>query len=181
MKAFHFPLEKVLQFRKKQWEAESAILATLLEQQQHFERQLDLTTVAQSEAATRLCSRDAVDGGSIRDFAFASESGRRALRRLQLALDGVVAKVNRQRQVYVVAKRDYELVRKLRETRWATWCLEAEREQETLSTEAFLARRTQRRLALSSRMESRRLPGLAEPALDCEVPEDSPASAAVPR
>lgn len=181
MKAFQFPLEKVLEFRKKQWEAESAILASLLEQQQRFEWQLEQATAALSEAAARLCSEVAVDGERIRDFAFASESGRRALRRLHLALEGVTTKVNRQRQVCLAAKRDYELVRKLREARWATWRLEAEREQESLSTEAFLARRTQRRLALSSRMESRLLPGSTGPGLDCDVPEDSSANAAAPR
>ncbi len=170
MKTFQFPLEKVMEFRKSQWEAESAILASLLEQQQHFERQLGETAAAMDQAAKHLCRNASLSSEGVQHFAMAAESGRRALRRLRLTLDGVLAKVARQREVCIVAKRDYELVRKLREARWAAWCLEAEREQESLSTEAFLAKRTQRRLAVSSRMESRRLPALTEPERDREVP-----------
>jgi len=163
MKAFQFPLEKVMEFRKKQWEAESAILAALLEQQREFQKQLAQATKSLHQAAESLRARSTVDGESVGRFAFATESGRRALRRLQLALDGVTAKVDRQRQVCVVAKRDYELICKLREARWAAWSVEASREQETLATEAFLARRTQRRLAVSSRMACQPRAALTEP------------------
>ncbi|MDZ7639155.1 MAG: hypothetical protein U5J83_13045 [Bryobacterales bacterium] len=40
MKAFQFPLEKVLAFRKRQWEAEAAILESLIANRAHLEAQL---------------------------------------------------------------------------------------------------------------------------------------------
>ncbi|MCU0227126.1 MAG: hypothetical protein MUF01_05765 [Bryobacterales bacterium] len=154
MKSFQFPLEKVLAFRKQQWEAESAILATLLEQHHHFEAELEHAGEVLQQAAQDLCRQPALSSDGVHQHALAAESARRALRRLKLALDGVATKVARQRQVCLTARRDYELVRKLREARWAAWLLEVDREQESLATESFLARRTQRRLALSSRADS---------------------------
>lgn len=154
MKAFQFPLEKVLAFRKQQWEAESAILAALLDKQQQFQQQAQREETALHDAAVALQATGPCESAHLRRYSLACDSGRRALKRLRLAVESVAAQIRQQQQVCLVAKRDYELVRKLREARWAAWCLEADREEESLSTEVFLAKRTQRRLAVSSRMES---------------------------
>ncbi len=152
MKSFQFPLEKVLAFRKQQWEAESAILAALLHQHQEFEKELEQAEKDLHQAAQDLCLQPSLSSGGVQQHALSAESGRRAARRLRLALDGVASKIVRQREICLGARRDYELVRKLREARWAAWLQQADREQEALATEAFLAKRTQRRFAITSRV-----------------------------
>lgn len=154
MKAFQFPLEKVLSFRKRQWEAESAELASLLERHKGFEARLQAASEMLENAARELCAAARFDSGRVQRYAFASESGRRAVRRAKLALDSLSDRIAQQRQRCIEAKRQYELLDRLRQSRRAVWLREVEREEEALGTEAFLARRTQRRLALSAQTKA---------------------------
>lgn len=180
MKAFVFSLEKVRTFRKKQWEAETTILAALHEQYQVLDKEMQDTIASLERAARALCTQKALDGEGVNHYAFVSESSRRALRRLKLRVEELEVKLNRQREVCVVAKREYELVSKLRASRWEAWRREEDREQETLSTESFLARRTQRSLVASSRKESRIHSAANLPLPEAEATADGRPTATAP-
>ncbi len=145
MKAFQFPLEKVLDFRKRQWEAASAELAVLLERRQVLDRQHEEAVDALDLASQALRANTSLAGGRVQQHAFTMESGRRAVQRVRLALEAASVKAEQQRQRCIDAKRQYELLQRLRHTRKLAWQREADREEETLSTDAFLARRIRER------------------------------------
>jgi flagellar export protein FliJ len=151
MKAFRFPLDKVLNFRKRQWEAASAELAVRLERYQKLLREHTAAVEAFESTARALQSAPSIESGRIQGFALAVESGRRAAQRLQHALDAAARQVDQQRGRCVEAKRQYELLRRLRQARKSVWQKEADREEEALSTEIYLAHCIREKAASTAR------------------------------
>lgn len=152
MKRFHFPLEKVLAFRKRQWEAAAAALESLAASRARLESQCARMREALEEAARRLTLEESLSGGRVAEFHFAQRSARDAIRQIEAALASLSRKIAEQRRVFLEARRNYELVSRLREKRHAEWLAEVSRQEEADATESYLARLAQRRLAVSSRM-----------------------------
>lgn len=152
MKSFQFPLEKVLAFRKRQWEAEAAMLESLIANRAHLEAERRRIQEAMDEAARQLASSVSVSSAILAEFRMAQAGSREAVREIGIRLTSVHVKITEQQRVFLEARRNYELVLRLREKRYAEWQSEVQRQEEADATESFLGRFTQRRLALNSRM-----------------------------
>lgn len=151
MKSFQFPLEKVLAFRKRQWEAEAAILESLIANRAHLESERRRVQAAVEEAGKQIASSACVSSASLAEFRLAQASSREALREMGTLLANLHGKIAERQRAFLQARRNYELVLRLREKRFAEWLSEVNRQEEADATESFLGRFTQRRLPLSSR------------------------------
>lgn len=151
MKSFQFPLEKVLAFRKRQWEAEAAILESLIANRAHLESERRRVETSMEEAVNQLAGAAWVSSESVAEFRLAHASSREAVREIATQLASLHAKIVEQQRAFLDARRNYELVARLREKRYAEWLKDVNRQEEADATESYLGRLTQRRLALSSR------------------------------
>ncbi|MCL4783224.1 MAG: hypothetical protein KJZ70_09340 [Bryobacterales bacterium] len=152
MKSFRFPLEKVLAFRKRQWEAEAAVLEALIANRAHLESERQRVEESMDEAGNQLASAAWVSSESVAEFRLAHASSRAAVREIAAQLTSLHAKIAEQQRAFLQARRNYELVARLREKRYAEWLRDVNRQEEADATESYLGRLTQRRLALSSRV-----------------------------
>lgn len=166
MKAFVFPLDKVMAFRKRQWEAEAALLESLLANRHHLESQRQHLIAALGRAREDLAASATIASERVAEFCLGQAGSRQAILQLETLLSRLHSKIEGQQRAVLSARRNFELVARLREKRFAEWQREADRELEATATESHLARLTQRRLAVSSR-PLRRAP---EPANAARLP-----------
>lgn len=179
MKAFQFPLEKVLQFRQKQWESATAALADI--QRRHHLADLERQKAADGLriASERLLSCSTLVAADVHVYAMTKDSGERSLEELDRRLAELETQLTTQRQCCLEAKRNFELLERLRQSRRAVWLKELDREEEALGTEAFLARRAQRRIPAIVQMPTE--PTRPEPASGFpadRMPDEAPLSSA---
>lgn len=136
MKAFRFALDRVLDFRKLQSDAERAKLDQLLVQR-----------------TALLCKNEelAAEARTLQGFTTAlpaeltaRENYRAFLRRQEQYLRSEIAKIDRllaeQRQRVLEAERRRDLLEKLKHRRHAEWNVAFDRELEELAADAFRAR-----------------------------------------
>ncbi|MDZ7639156.1 MAG: hypothetical protein U5J83_13050 [Bryobacterales bacterium] len=114
--------------------------------------------------------RTSVSSAGLAEFRFAQASSREAAKQLERALSSLRNKIAAQQKAFLHARRNYELVLRLREKRYAEWLREANRQEEADATESYLGRFTQRRFALNSRTPVR----LASPG-EIPLPSEEPA------
>jgi flagellar export protein FliJ len=140
MNRFHFPLEKVRDFRRRQLELEEAKLEAL-----HAERQAlaaESANLARETEQTRLSLM--VTGVAEAQDLVASDLYLRHLsavkKRLAAKLDDWQARADRQQQAIVEARRRVRLLEKLEERKLREWRAGVDREQENLASELYLAR-----------------------------------------
>ena len=140
MNRFHFPLEKVRDFRQRQLEMEEAKLETLHTERQalaaesaHLERETEQTRLS-------LMVTGVVDAQEL----VASDRYLRQLsagkKRLATKLCDWKARADKQQQAIVEARRRVRLLEKLEERRLREWQAGADREQENLASELYLAK-----------------------------------------
>lgn len=153
MQSFRFALEKVLAFRKRQWELESSTLAALMEHRRSFEERKSDEEARQHAAEEEFRLSERLSGREVAQHAMVTTSGRHSLRKLHLALAAIDQRVEQQRRACLQAKRNFELVAKLRAHRWQEWLREADREMERESTELYLAQRNRRSTPTSNSAE----------------------------
>lgn len=140
MKRFHFPLDRV-----RRWRAEQASLEELKLQQLRAE--LDRLAAAkrglEAESARSACA--VLGQRSIDPLELTSlESYRTHLKRRILDLENLErqcqAKIAEQRQRVMEARRQFELLDRLHQSAWQEWQGQANKEQEQLAAELFLAK-----------------------------------------
>jgi flagellar export protein FliJ len=144
MRRFHFPLAHVRDFRRRQLEVEEAKLQTLLAERQTLEAEAYRLVSETSDARNSLA---VTTSSEARELVAAD----RYLRHLQAVQKRHAARVtdwqtraSKQRQMLVKARRRVRLLEKLEEKQLRQWQGEADREQENLSAELYLARWNQR-------------------------------------
>ena len=140
MQAFQFRLERILGWRRKEFEAEEARLGPLLAAQKQLE-------TAQHEilAAWDRAGRELLAGGIVYGTDLAALSGFRA--RLERELEantrarrGAAERILSQQARVVEAHRRVRLLEKLRHRKLEQWSTAWDRELENFAGEAFLAR-----------------------------------------
>lgn len=138
MKAFRFPLERVLQWRRTQLELERAAMQHLVQ------RKLELDSAVQAIAASRTVAELAIAHASSLDSrelqtlsAYQNRTTRekRSLLERRPQLDREVAT---QLVKITEAQRRVKLLERLREQRLQEWTGEMAKEQEQFATEAWL-------------------------------------------
>jgi flagellar export protein FliJ len=141
MKRFGFPLQRVLEWRSEQAEAEEVKLRRLLAEKEALESEQRFILAEQSESGRALIAAGAVDALELR----ALDLYRAHLKRRALEMEGKVAaatqKVEAQRARLVDARRNHKLLEKLKERAQAQWHYDMQRELEDLAGEAYLAQR----------------------------------------
>ena len=140
MKRFQFPLARVRDFRRQQLEIEEAKLQRLLAERQSLEAEAYRLVSETGEARKSLAVTTSSQAGQL-------VAADRYLRHLQVVQKGHAAKLAdwqtraaKQRQVMVEARRRVRLLEKLEQKQLRQWQAEADREQENLSAELYLAR-----------------------------------------
>jgi flagellar export protein FliJ len=138
LKRFEFRLARVRDLRKQQMELEEAKLESLMAERAAMEAELARIGSESGEIRAAMLA----GGGSLELRAADRYLGRLALERK--AQEGRIAewqqRAVRQRAAVVEARRRLKLLELLEAKRLAEWKAEADREQENLSAELYLAR-----------------------------------------
>lgn len=153
MKRFHFPPEKIRQWREKQVAIEEIALERLYSERALIEARSDLLEREGRESAALVTTATAVHQFELQALdAFRRHvlSERAAIARLLADCD---VRISAQQQKLTEARRKAELLNKLKERKWRTWNTELSREIENQAGEIFLAKwSAERRRALSPRV-----------------------------
>ena len=140
MQRFRFPLEKVREWRGTQVELEEARLEKLLGERQQLEAtlaQLDAGRVLEERAVLRMTRVSAEQLAALDYYRIYVEERKRQTQ-AQIAECG--GRIARQRTRLMEARRNFQLLDRLKERRLAEWRLDFSREQEALAGELYLAR-----------------------------------------
>jgi flagellar export protein FliJ len=140
MKRFEFRLERVRDFRRQQLELEEAKLERLDAERQELEaesariesetvRTRDLLMVTTSAEARELAAADLY----LRHLADVRK-------RHDEKVAGFQARIHKQREAVIEARRRVRLMEKLEQQQLSDWTAESDREQENVASELFLAR-----------------------------------------
>lgn len=140
MKRFEFPLERVRQWREKQASIEEARMERLLAELQSVEaRRAELEHERSSNELAVIRARSA-DSSELQ----AIEGFRRYVRAQHRVLSNARAdcerKIEEQRQRIIEARREAQLLDKLKERRLTAWRIEFDKDIEAQAAEAYLAK-----------------------------------------
>jgi flagellar export protein FliJ len=140
MKKFHFPLDRVLDWRRTQVRMEKIKLERMLAELRQLEAQA-ASVLGEREAAQRAVVQSSSSLGSELQ-AFSSYRAASAKRSAALERDrsGALERVKAQRAVISLKERDVRLLEKLREDRLRQWVLEQDREIDQQAAESHLGR-----------------------------------------
>jgi len=140
VKRFEFPLARVRDFRKQQLESEEVKLQTLLAERKELNSESERLL---NEAAETRLSLMVIGSAESQDLA-AMDAYLRHLgnvkKRHALKLVEWQGRAEKQEQAVVEARRRLRLMEKLEERRYNEWKHALDREQESLSSELYLAR-----------------------------------------
>ena len=140
MKKFSFPLDRVLVWRRLEFDREQSLLQRAL-----FER----NSMVAREAAVRqyrldserlLSANASIDATLVSTLADWQSSIKRSISSLATGIIAADQKVAAHQTRFYEAKRRVGLLERLREQRVDNWKAELDREEEAFATEAFLAR-----------------------------------------
>lgn len=140
MKRFRFRLESIREWRLVQLELEETKLQRLFEELREIESQRAGLEAARAEAVRAVLSLAVLEAQQLA----ALEAHRLHItaekERLRMQESDCIARIAAQRECVRKAERDLQLLEKLKQRRLAEWEREADKEQETLAAEAFLAK-----------------------------------------
>ena len=142
MKAFHFSLQRVLEWRALQQRTEEEKLSSLQQTLSALlmrDKELQ-TSLLKSELDLRARpSIPAFEIGALTGFRRRIELERKNLR---TATFKVECEIDAQRKKLLQARRDYRILEKLRARKYAEWSYLNDREIENIAADAFLAQWT---------------------------------------
>lgn len=140
MKKFRFPLDRLRNWRQSRFEAEQARLQALFAEQRRVQAQRDALIREMDASVDRL----AAGGSACAEELIALNSfclyAQHEARRLDQSQKHIGHDIEKQRAALLAARRDVEVLEKLREQRLRQWRVEAGREQEGLVAELVVAR-----------------------------------------
>ena len=140
MRRFHFTLGKVLDFRRRQLELEEAKFEALHSERRSLEAESsrlegEVLETRQSLMVTGFAESQDLVAADLYLRHLADEKKRHASKVAEWQ-----ARANKQQQAVVEARRRVRLIEKLEERQRRDWKAAADREQENLASELFLAR-----------------------------------------
>ncbi len=140
MKKFDFPLQKLLELRAAQLEAEEAKLHGLYGERNAVVRTARDLDEADQAASEEIAASATVSGDELADLVRFHEQVKRRLRALEERRQECEERIRKQRQKVLEADRAKQLLEKLKESRFEEWKYELNREIEATAGELFLAR-----------------------------------------
>ncbi len=140
MKAFHFPLETALAWRKTRLEAEEAAFARLAAERERLAAEARENREAGARAEREITQAPAATALDL----WALEGYRQAVvtraRALEEQLRAAGTRLAAQRARLEEARREFRLLENLKDRRRAEWLREADREIENFAGDSYLAR-----------------------------------------
>jgi len=140
MKRFDFPLERVRRWRFEQLNLEELKLQQLFAERQALERAKVQIRAEIDRIGRDVLSKPSLESGELQTLDSFRGFVRRKLQELANRQQQSEAKIVEQRQAVIEARRQFELLDRLRQTALTEWRSEANKEQETLAAEMFLAK-----------------------------------------
>lgn len=140
MRSFHFPLERILAWRRMEFEAEEARLGVLAAEEMRLEAARVAILASWDRAGRQLLAAASVDGSDLAalgGYRSRLEREREVNTRQRQEASGRTAC---QRVKVMEAHRRVRLLEKLRQRRFEEWRVGWNRETENFAGEAFLAR-----------------------------------------
>lgn len=140
MKAFKFPLEKVLGWRHLQMRAEEEKLTVLQQHLALLNRRAHSLATAELNTKLRILKMDSVQGSELNALASFQER----LKKERALVAGEKAQCEKrlaaQRVRLLKARKDYRILEKLRDRRLEEWTYSFNRELENDAADAYLAK-----------------------------------------
>lgn len=150
MQNFHFPLDRILSWRRKELEAEQAQMAPLVAEQNRLEAERREIAAASHRAGAELLASGEIRGTDLAALGSYRAHLERETRRNERERADAGERMDRQRARVMERHRRVRLLDKLRERRVEEWRSEWNREMESFAGEAFLARWNGRKKRLTS-------------------------------
>jgi len=140
MQSFEFRLERILSWRRKEFEAEEARLGLLVAEQKRLEAAGREILAAWDRAGTELLARGRVDGGDLAALGGFRVRLERDLEANARQRQEAAERLAGQQARVMEAHRRVRLLEKLRHRKLEEWRIAWNRELENFAGESFLAR-----------------------------------------
>jgi flagellar export protein FliJ len=142
VKTFRFALDRALHLRRMQLETEQARLQQLGAEVLRIRNSVVALRDFGTETRNWISGKASLDSGSIATVSDFQQRSRQHVLVMERKIGELQAQTEAQKVKALEARRKVKLLETLRESRYAEWAAEADREQETFAADAFLARWT---------------------------------------
>src|SRR5581483_3869877 len=140
MKAFRFPLQRVLEGRALQLRVEEEKLAGLQQRMASLVQAQEKLEAARSQSEARLFASGAAAGSALQSWALYQARLAKQQDALKQQLLQCEKSIAEQRQRLLKARTDHRVLEKLKERRWRQWMYLNDRELESTAAEVYLSR-----------------------------------------
>lgn len=144
MKAFHFSLERVLNWRELQARTAETKLANLRRQRDELKRQADQLRLDRERAEHDLIAGELALGSSLAAFASFLVGVEHLAKKLAQKSAECDRQIAIQLKEVLRCRKDYRILEKLKQRRREQWQYAYDREAELAATSSYLAQWTQR-------------------------------------
>jgi len=145
MKRFQFPLDRVRRWRAGQAALEEGKLEQIREQLTRLRQEKRKVETDRTESAREVLGRPTIQATDLESLDAFRLHTRDKIRDIENRERQTEAQAEQQRQRVVETRRAAELLERLKRKAWEEWQAASDREQETLATELYLAKRARRR------------------------------------
>lgn len=145
MKRFQFPLESVRRWRAGQATLEEAKLEQLRGNLQALREEKQNIETERGRSEREILGQASIDATDLETLDSFRLHARSKIRDIETRQRQAEEQVEKQRQRLIEARRSAELLERLLEKARAAWQRASDREQETLATDLYLAKRGRRR------------------------------------
>jgi len=139
VRAFHFPLQRVLEYRELQMRTEEEKLSTIQNQLAEVLHRENALTAAQLNAEMNLLGRAVVDAGEFRALSAFQLRIRSEKVSLLAARKNLEVQVAEQRKRLLKARKNCKILENLKEKRKKTWTYLSDREIENTAAESYIS------------------------------------------
>ncbi len=140
MKAFHFNLDRVRDWRARQLELEESALRRMLAERAALEARAEGLERERGEARQAVAGSGSATGQDLAALDAFLRHAALEKRRLAEARAACLQRITVQQGQVLAARRRVEVIERLRERRRAEWQAASDREQENLAADLFLAK-----------------------------------------
>jgi flagellar export protein FliJ len=145
MKRFHFPLDRVRRWRQEQAALEELKLQRWYAQSAALDEEKARVENERAASERKVLGQAAVEAGELQALNAYRLHVRARIGGIERRRGEVLAEIEKQRQRLIEARRRAELLERLKARMFDAWRLAADREDETLAGELYLAKWRPRR------------------------------------
>jgi len=145
MKRFHFPLERVRRWRSEQARIEELKLEQLVERVTRLREEKRGIESARANAEQQVLCQASIEASELASLEAYRLHVRNKIRDINGRTRQAEMAAEQQRQRLIQARRDAELLERLKRKALGEWQTASNREQETLATELYLAKHARQR------------------------------------